>query len=91
VFIGLSTRHYASTLSSTCPSEQTVLDEVPDDVPVIISLYDLLEALATRNSFLRPQLVLSNDIPPHLRGISPVYASIAISPSTPSAASTPDS
>jgi hypothetical protein len=71
----------SSTLSSICPSDPSVLDEFPDDVAVVISLYDLLEALASQNSFLQPHLVLSNDIPPHLRGITPVYASLAISPS----------
>ena len=73
------------TLFSICPSDQSVLDEFPNDVPVVISLYDLLEALASRNSFLRPQIVLSTDTPPHLRGITPIYASLAISLATPTA------
>ena len=60
------------TLSSTCSTDLSVLEEFPDDVPVVISLYDLLEALASRNSSCRPHLVLSNDIQPHLRGVPPV-------------------
>jgi hypothetical protein len=59
-------------LSSTCSVDLSVLEEFPDDVPVVISLYDLLEALASRNSSCRPHLVLSNDIQPHLRGVPPV-------------------
>ena len=78
------------TLSSTCSTDLSVLEEFPDDVPVVISLYDLLEALASRNSSCRPHLVLSSDIQPHLRGVPPVYrdASIALSPSTVPATST---
>ena len=76
------------TLSSTCSTDLSVLEEFPDDVPVVISLYDLLEALASRNSSCRPHLVLSSDIQPHLRGVPPVYASIALSPSTFPATST---
>jgi hypothetical protein len=60
---------------SPCPSNLSVLDEFPDDVPAVISLYDLLEALAAWNSIHQPHLVLSNDIPPHLRGPAPLYAS----------------
>ena len=60
------------TLSSICSTDLSALEEFPDDVPVVISLYDLLEALASRNSSCRPHLVLSNDIQPHLRGVPPV-------------------
>ena len=65
-----------STLSLICPSYLSVLDDFPNDIPVVISLYDLLEALATRSSFFRPHLVLSNDIPPNLYGAAPLYALI---------------
>ena len=76
------------TLSSICSTDLSVLEEFPDDVPVVISLYDLLETLAYRNSSCRPHLVLSNDIQPHLRGVPPAYASIAPLPSAFPATST---
>jgi hypothetical protein len=68
------------TLSSICSADLSVLEEFPDDVPVVIRLYDLLETLAYRNSSCRPHLVLSNDIQPHLRGVPPAYATTLPSP-----------